>query len=285
MRDVGLRCRERAAGIFREDMMLERMRDIVQRALLPAHDYVSPGMKLIQPDAAFPDLAVASRETLEWEYLRDEIPHANYIDRRVPGTGFLNRDEATLLHTISALFSGRRALEVGCWLGWSAAHMAAGGVELDVIDPVLSNPAFHSSVVQSLATLGLIDRVTLHAAASPSAIDTLGKAGRRWSLFFIDGNHSAPYPLYDTAVAIEYAEPDAAVVFHDLVSPEVAQAIEYLHLRGWNVRIFHTAQIMGMAWRGAVTPPVHVADPAVGWHVPKHLRQFVSGEELSGLLC
>ncbi len=275
-RAVGCRCRDRAKRLFREDVMLDRMRHVVERALLPSHDYVSPGMRMVRLDAAFPNLTVATPATLAWEYLRDDIPHANYIDRRMPGTGFLNRDEAMLLHTISAGFRGRRALEIGCWLGWSAAHMAAAGVLLDVIDPVLANPAFLSAVTESLTAAGLMDHVTLHATSSPAGIDDLGRQGRRWSLFFIDGNHEAPHPLIDTATAIEFAEPDAAVVFHDLASPDVAQAIEYLRVRRWNVRIFHTAQVMGMAWRGAVQPPAHVADPRVTWPVPKHLRRLAS---------
>jgi len=156
-------------------------------------------------------------------------------------------------------------------------------VVLDVIDPVLASPMIRQSVSESLESARLSQNVTLHAAASPAAIDQIAKLGTRWSLFFIDGNHEAPYPLFDTATAVEYAEPDAAMVFHDLASPDVAQAIEYLHARGWQIRIFHTAQIMGMAWRGNVTPLEHLADAAVAWHVPKHLRRFVPRDEMDAL--
>ena len=215
-----------------------------------------------------------SKHTLSWQYLRDEIPHNFYIDKRAPGTGFLNRDEAVLLYNIARLFSGQRGLEVGCWLGWSAAHIAAAGVHLDVVDPVLANPSFRDSVIASLESAGLADRVELHSVPSPQAIDDIARAGRRWSFFFIDGNHDAPYPLFDTATAIEYAETDAAVVFHDLASPDVSQALQFLALRGWRTRLYHTAQIMGVAWRGDIEPPSHLADPVVAWHVPKHLRHF-----------
>ena len=274
--ECGLGCRNRAVAMFQEQAMVRRMCGLIERAALPAHDYVSPGCDMIRLDPFFPNLAVASHATLDWKYLRDDVPHAFYIDRRVPGTGFLNRDEATLLHTIAQQFRGKRGLEIGCWLGWSAAHIAAAGVTLDVIDPILSNPSFHDSVVASLTGASLLDTVTLHAAASPQAIDTLGRMGKRWSFFFIDGNHDAPYPVFDTAAAIEYAEPDAAVVFHDLASPDVAQALEYLQTRGWATRIYHTSQIMGIAWRGNITVPVHAEDPRVQWHVPKHLRRFMT---------
>jgi predicted O-methyltransferase YrrM len=185
-----------------------------------------------------------------------------------------------LLYNIARPFRGRRALEVGCWLGWSAAHLAAAGVVLDVVDPALANPMIQQSVNDSLASAGLASAVTLYAAASPSAIDQIAKSGVRWSLFFVDGNHEAPYPLFGTATAVEFAEPDAAMVFHDLASPDGAQALEYLVVRGWHVRVFHTAQIMGMAWRGDVAPPERQADPGFAWHVPKHVRKFMTSEEI-----
>jgi len=274
LQDAGAAAQARAFRMFREDRMLRATASVIERARLPLGDYVSPGLEMLRLDEYFPNLAKASKNTLSWEYLRDEIPHNFYIDSRAPGTGFLNRDEAVLLYNIAHLFRARRGLEVGCWLGWSAAHIAAAGVFLDVIDPVLGNPPFRESVALSLQSAGLAERVRLHAGMSPQAIDELGRAGNRWSFFFIDGNHEAPFPLFDTAAALEYAEPDAAFVFHDLTSPQVAQAIEYLACRGWKTRVFHTAQIMGIAWRGAITPPMHLEDPAVAWNVPRHLRRF-----------
>jgi glycosyltransferase involved in cell wall biosynthesis/predicted O-methyltransferase YrrM len=273
--EAGQACRRRAVKMFQGHRMIRDMCGVIERARLPLHDYVSPGMNLVRLDAYFPNLAVATRATLDWKYLRDEIPHAFYIDKRVPGTGFLNRDEAMLLHTIAVGFRGKAGLEVGCWLGWSAAHIAAAGVTLDVVDPILANASFHSSVSESLRAAGLMHLVTLHPSGSPQAIDALGRAGKRWSFMFIDGNHDAPYPVFDTATAIEFAEPDAMVVFHDLASPDVAQALEYLQARGWKTMLYHTAQIMGVAWRGDVTPPLHTPDPRVTWHVPKHLRRFL----------
>lgn len=270
----GEKCAARARSMFQENRMIRQMASVIERVALPAGDYVSPGLEMIRLDEHFPHLAAASKATLAWEYLRDEIPHTFYIDRRAPGTGFLNRDEAILLYNLARLFRGRAGLEVGCWLGWSAAHIAAAGVALDVIDPVLGDPSFRDSVAGSLASAGLSHLVTLHAASSPAAIDDLGRAGKRWSFIFVDGNHTAPYPLFDTATAIEYAEPDAAVIFHDLASPEVAQALEYLACRGWKTHVYHTAQIMGIAWRGDVTPPLHIEDPDVSWPLAKHLRRF-----------
>src|SRR5262245_35011311 len=104
---------------------------------LPAGDYVSSGLEVIRPDAAFPQMIVGNTANCPWQYLRREVPHNWYVDRRVPTVGFLSRDEAVLLHNLALQFRGRRALEIGCWLGWSTVHLAAAGVELDVIDPIL----------------------------------------------------------------------------------------------------------------------------------------------------
>ena len=73
-------------------------------------------------------------------------------------------------------------------------------------------------------------------------------------------------------------EPDAAIVFHDLVSPDVTAGLAYFRDRGWQTRIYQTMQIMGIAWRGAVTPPRHTPDPAVAWTLPEHLAGFQLAE-------
>ncbi|HKO01769.1 MAG TPA: macrocin O-methyltransferase, partial [Thermoanaerobaculia bacterium] len=44
-----------------------------------------------------------------------------------------------------------------------------------------------------------------------------------------------------------------------------------LATRGFHVLVYQTAQIMGLAWRGNVTPVAHVPDPDVAWQMPMHL--------------
>lgn len=274
---MGIACHERARDSFQESEMLRKTEAILARALLPAHDYASPGLEFIRPDAAFPNLTPATPQSLQWKYLRDEIPHANYVDKRVPGTGFLNRDEAVLLYNLALPFKGKNGLEIGCWFGWSAAHIALAGVSLDVIDPVLANPQIRESVEQSLKACKVMHLIKLHSSSSPMGVDALAQNKMRWDFIFIDGNHEAPYPTFDAAVVAEYAKDDALVVFHDLASPDVAQGLDYLRLRGWQTCIYQTSQIMGVAWRGQARPAAHLPDPRVQWHLPKHLRHFRIG--------
>jgi hypothetical protein len=111
-------------------------------AALPDGDYVSAGMDVVRPDAAFPHLVIGDRDGVSWPYLRREIPHNWYVDARYPRCGVLSRDEALILYNTALAMSGRMALEIGCWKGWSTCHLLAGGVDLDVIDPLLDRDEF-----------------------------------------------------------------------------------------------------------------------------------------------
>ena len=246
----------------------------------PLRDYVSPGLRIVRPDAAFPRMRPGDHLHHPWKYLRRDVPHIWYADERFPLMGFLNRDEAILLHNIALPFAGKPALEVGSWLGWSTCHLALAGVSVDVIDPVHDDPELRASVEESLAQCGVADRVNLVGGRSPEAVAALAaRLDRKWSLFFIDGDHEAPAPVRDTLACLPFATDDCAFVFHDLASPAVAAGLRLLAERGFHVVVYQTAQIMGMAWRGDVTPVAHIPDPDVAWQVPAHL----AGLPISGV--
>ncbi|MBD2552242.1 glycosyltransferase [Limnothrix sp. FACHB-708] len=248
---------------------------------LRSYDYSSPNLEVVQPDKCFPHMILGNKELVTWKYFRRDTPHNWYVDSRATSTGFLSRDEAVLLHNIALQFRGLPALEVGCWMGWSACHLALAGVLLDVIDPILFNPEFQQSVSQSLHSAGVLERVHLIPGYSPQAVrDLASTRSYPWSLIFIDGNHDHPGPLLDAQTCVEFAAPDAAIVFHDLASPEVAEGLHYLRSQGWQTMIYQTMQIMGIAWRGTVRPVYHTPDPRVNWQTPEHLKGYmISGED------
>lgn len=260
-------------------LMTADVRDFTtEAASWTLRDYVSPGLRVVRPDTCFPRMRAGDSLHHPWKYLRRDVPHIWYADERYPLMGFLNRDEATLLHNIALQFAGKPALEIGSWLGWSTAHLALGGVALDVIDPAHDDPSFLATVKESLACCGVLDRVNLAGGSSPDAIATLARRDRKWSLFFIDGDHEAPSPARDTLACLPYAADDCAFVFHDLASPAVAAGLRTLADKGFHVVVYQTAQIMGMAWRGDVIPVAHVPDPEVAWQMPLHLEGLpVSG--------
>ncbi len=267
--------RIRADRMFREERMVHETIQVIERALIPAGDYVSPGMDIVLPDAHFPHLTAADPNQCNWKYLRRSIPHNWYADKRAPHTGFLNRDESHILYNTALRFRGKRALEIGCWLGWSACHMALAGVQLDVIDPVLGRQDFLDSISGSLRAAGVLPSVNLVPGFSPREVQELARRlNLKWPLFFIDGNHDDYFPVFDTAVCVEYAEEDALILFHDLASPDVASGLEYLRQRGWNTMVYMTAQIMGVGWRGKVEPVRHVPDMSINWQIPDHLKNF-----------
>lgn len=251
--------------------------------VFPSGDYVSPGLRRVQPDACFPFMAMRTeteKANHPWSYLRRQIPHNYYSDNRSPLIGFVSRDEAHILFNTALMFHGQRALEVGCWLGWSACHLALGGVELDVVDPILADPDFYGSVTASLSAAAVNERVHLIPGGSPAEVLRLHNRERRnWGLIFIDGNHDRPGPLLDAKAAHIVAAPNAVVLFHDLASPDVAEALNYLRDQGWQTMLYQTMQIMGVAWRGTCRPLQHVPDPSVAWPpLPDHLKGYtVSG--------
>jgi predicted O-methyltransferase YrrM len=247
--------------------------------MLPPGDYVSPGLKCILLDSLFPNMRLGDKSNHPWRFLRRAVPHNWYVDRRYPLMGFVSRDEAMLLYNAALQFHNRPALEIGCWMGWSTAHLAAGGVRLDVIDPGLREAHNFDSVTHALQAGESIDKVRLYPIASPAGVDQLAELSKtKWSLFFIDGDHEAPGPVQDAHACLRHAAEDAMVIFHDMASPDVAAGLEVFHRAGWRTLVYQTMQIMGVAWRGSVTPMPHTPDPAVAWELPDHLSQFaVSG--------
>lgn len=248
---------------------------------LSAKDYVSPGLELYKPDHAFPHMVIGDTDGVDWPFLRREVDHNWYVDRRDHRCGFLNRDEATLLYNSAKLFAGEDCLEIGCHRGWSTVHIAASAGLLDVIDPVLLDKAWVKDVEASFSRAEVRDRIVLHGGFSPDAVEQIAVTeNRRWSFIFIDGDHEGTGPRKDAAVADRFAADTALILFHDLVAPEVAAGLDYLRNRGWNTMVYQTMQIMGAAWRGDVEPIRHIPDPDQYFVLPDHLATYrVSGAD------
>jgi predicted O-methyltransferase YrrM len=279
--------KQNSPNLTPEKMTLPPLSEITNNTLLPAGDYVSPGLKVILPDAYFPNMIVGDTQTCSWPYLRREIKHNWYVDRRANSVGFLSRDEAHILYNTALQFKGKKALEIGCWLGWSACHLALAGVELDVVDPLLEREDIRQSVIDSiqgaLNASGVQTSVTLVPGYSPQRVEELANQfNRKWSLIFIDGEHENEGPLNDAIACEKLAEEDAIILFHDLAAPAVAQGLDYLKQRGWQTVVYQTMQIMGAAWRGNVEPVKHRPDPNISWQLPAHLQDYsVSGISVS----
>jgi hypothetical protein len=154
-------------------------------------------LAIVRPDQAFMDMKVGDTSNCDWPYLRRGIPHNWYVDGRAPDIGFLNRDEAHILYNSALQFRGKRGLEIGCWLGWSACHLALAGLDWDVVDPLLADPAINDAVRHSLAAAGVLDAVNLQPGKSPQKVQELQRGPGtpvRWSFFSSTATTKLPGP-------------------------------------------------------------------------------------------
>lgn len=237
-----------------------------------AKDYVADNLSAPVLDHLFPNMIEADKSASTWPYFRKDIDHPFRVDRRNPTVGFINRDEAAILYSNARAFKGRRGIEIGAWRGWSTVYLIAAGVApLDVVEPLLGDGAWRGEFEEVVRGAGGIASTVLHPEKSPEAVARLGRCGARWSFAFIDGDHDGEAPTRDALACAPYLETTAMVVFHDLVSPHVAAGLRALAAEGFSVMAYQTAQMMGVAWRGAIAPVAHKPDPAQRWRIPDHL--------------
>lgn len=230
------------------------------------YDYRPPGLKDPNLIQFFPSLVSSNTKLTKWPYLRHSAPHTWRIDTRNthdPVTGVLSVEEALLLHNNAAQFKGKAGLEIGCHFGWSTAHLVSTGLRLDVVDPGLAREE-QLNAIRSVLDKIYTQEYKTWAGYSPSIIDAIAAArGESWSFAFIDGNHEGDHPRMDAMAVAALCAPDALVMFHDMTSPWVANGLKAMRDMGWNVGVYNTMQMMGVAWRGDVKPVQHVMDRAM----------------------
>jgi predicted O-methyltransferase YrrM len=252
--------------------------DAIESPDMVRYDYAPPGMTDPQLLKYFPSLEAVDPTLVRWPYLRYRAPHLWRIDRRADPhmpIGVLSLEEALLLYNLAKPFSGRRALEIGCHYAWSTAHLVAAGLQLDVVDPALAGSSHRQHVEDSLSQIKGSGTYKLWPGYSPFVIQTVHSArSEPWSFVFIDGNHDRPGPRLDAEAVLPNCAADAMVVFHDLVSPDVAEGLRYFKEQGWQCRVYNTMQIMGVAWRGNISPLTHVSDPNVPEFFHAHLADL-----------
>ncbi|MBM4221587.1 MAG: class I SAM-dependent methyltransferase [Gammaproteobacteria bacterium] len=243
----------------------------------PITDYISPGYAQICLDPHFPNLMRISDPDmlLNKQRLKDRpLRHHQYWDKRVPNCGFVNRDEAHILYNTALRYPNVRGLEIGCFFGWSACHLLAGGITLDLIDPIFKEPGVHESVQASIRSAGFADRARLIAEGSPDAVARIGmQENRKWQLFFIDADPMPPRTLVNAFICARFAAPDCLMIFRNLWHPGVLETLDYLQSEGWNTVIYDTFTIIGAAWRGGMKAIAHTPDPNTGWSMPASLQR------------
>ncbi|MEO1650152.1 MAG: TylF/MycF/NovP-related O-methyltransferase [Pseudomonadota bacterium] len=250
----------------------------LNQTTIERYDYTAPGLENPGLLPHFPNLTPRDPKAAIWRYLRYRCPHLWRVDtgeKARAAVGTLSVDEAVLLYNLAKPFSGHAGLEVGAHVGWSTAHIAAAGVRLDTVDPFFSNTRHFKGVRERLAPWEENPGIRYWAGFSPSILDAVAASrGAPWSFIFIDGDHDGDAPRLDALAASQFAADDAIIVFHDLTSPHVADGLKALQDDGWDVQIFDTMQIVGVAYRGAVELPTHQSDPNLMVARPNHLSAF-----------
>lgn len=222
----------------------------------------------------FPYRIVGDKNANSWPYLRREIAHNWYIDQRQPSDGFINVDETSVLYACAQRARGI-GIEIGSLRGWSTIYLASALDFLTTIDPVFLDPARYAETQQLLKLAGVDQKCKLIPGYSPEAISLAAASNQPWSFAFIDGNHDGDAPRIDVQHIIPHMASSSAILFHDLVSPDVSSALFYLNDNGWSCKIYQTMQIMGLAYRGNYIPPSHQPDPHQKWTTPTHLINFL----------
>ncbi|MEM7546021.1 MAG: class I SAM-dependent methyltransferase [Pseudomonadota bacterium] len=246
-------------------------------AVAHRYDYVPPHFQDPELLSSFPSLLVTDPGRVKWPWLRQNTPHLWRTDGRSSKSliGVLSYEEAIVLHNLALPFAGSSALEIGCHLAWSTAHLRAADLHLDVIDPALGVAEHLSAVEDSLAaSRSNAPAARLYAGYSPSIVSAVAAArAEPWSFAFIDGWHDGDGPLNDAQAVLPHMAEDAMVVFHDLLCPAVAAAVNVFENDGWHVRIMNTSQVMACCWRGAVEPATYEPDPNMPIPILGHIRK------------
>ncbi|WP_436644438.1 class I SAM-dependent methyltransferase [Microbaculum sp. FT89] len=245
------------------------------KPLIERYDYVPPGLAKIDLSPAFENLRPGDPTRINWPYLRHRVPHIwrSDADEKLSRIGVLSVEEALLLHNLALPFRGERALEVGCHVGWSTAHLVAAGLRLDVIDPILARTNIREAIETALDRDTGQGEARLWPGYSPWIVDAVRSTQKAdWSFAFIDGNHDEDAPASDAEAVSKHMARKAVVVFHDLTSPHVAAGLRVFEAQGWSIGLYNTMQVLGVAWRGNVRLPKHVADRNVPVVLPGHLN-------------
>lgn len=210
-----------------------------------------------------PDLRYAFPHAVPFTIMGHTVYHDDTFDL---GCGYMSADEAAILYTIARDFPGLWA-EIGSHTGWSGAHIARALSETEgrlvAMEPRLVELDFYERTLDNwyrADVIGYIQPVTMRS-------DQYFACGgsEMFSGAFVDGDHDPPMPERDAQLLLPRLSDRAVVVFHDFSGWPVRDGVRYLMRNGFNVRVYDTAQMLGVCWRGEWEPPVHVADPGRDW--------------------
>lgn len=124
------------------------------------------------------------------------------------------------LGELAARLRARYVVELGCYVGWTSAHLALGlrssGGQLWCVD---AEPRFLGAAERNLSRLGLADRVTFLRGLSLDAA-LLAQLPLEIDLVFIDTSHEYQPTLDEIATYSRRLARGGCIVLHDTVSQD-----------------------------------------------------------------
>jgi len=174
----------------------------------------------------------------------------HYQDFDLRGAICCTAEEATLLYHMADMHRPLDALEIGCYVGWSTAHIATA-TPLTCIDPFTEldgYPGFDPALRfgANIARCGLSLRVRLIRGASPEAVRQTGPS---LDFVYIDGHHHDGQPMRDALAIFPLLTEDALVIWHDAELDEVAQAIGWMSGQGFETLKLDTPNSLTLLYR------------------------------------
>jgi predicted O-methyltransferase YrrM len=175
-------------------------------------------------------------------------------DRSALGAVACTDREAYLLYLAARELRAVDILEVGAYVGWSTAHLAAGAHFPPVV--TIENFREHGGSLkepdsrirarfeQNLAACGLRDQVLLLEGDFPSVIPP-----GQYDLAFLDGWHKDGAPLRDVKALAPMMRRHGVLAVHDCWIPDVQAAVNWLLGQGWSMVAFATPGMLCFFYR------------------------------------
>ncbi len=191
------------------------------------------------------DLLEAFPELVEHPGPSMSANHAGtyYQDRQLGGAICATAQEAQLLYWAAYLCQPVVALEIGSYIGWTAAHIAHAMTDgqLICIDNLSECEDGAKQLVRlncNLERAGVAARCHIIPGRSPEALEFA--VGAVVDLAFVDGCHRGEQPLLDVQGVAAIMASNGAIALHDSWMPDVQRACAWLRDHGWTELVFET---------------------------------------------
>lgn len=166
-------------------------------------------------------------------------PADYFQDRELGGAICATAEEAQILYCAAWCARPAVALEIGSYVGWTAAHIAAGlgqDGKLICIDDFSESGDGPRQMVRlgcNLERAGVADRVRVMPGHSPDILE--GAVLESVDLAFVDGCHQGEQPLLDVQAVAALMAPNGVLALHDTWMPDVARACDWLVAQRWTM--------------------------------------------------